>query len=150
MILYFPSLHLLRLAITTTVIPESVSAAGAKVGFDERGGVWVQPAAVVSEETLAALKRHGVLTAPAPAVALDEDVCCWLQVLPLERVAEVVPGGSAPVLFDVPGDQLFDLVGEMLRLGNDRQSFRWLSSTPEDSTAERALLRVIGPPYYSL
>src|SRR5262249_549963 len=36
----------------------------------------------------------------------------------------------------------------MLRLGNDRQSFRYL--TGADAENERILLRVIGPPYYTL
>ena len=36
----------------------------------------------------------------------------------------------------------------MLRLGNDRQGFRWLAA--DDGDDERVLLRVIGPPYYTL
>src|SRR4051812_47711618 len=36
----------------------------------------------------------------------------------------------------------------MLRLGNDRQSFRWVAGDGEDHP--RVLLRVIGPPYYTL
>src|SRR5262249_15378154 len=37
---------------------------------------------------------------------------------------------------------------EMLRLGNDRQSFRVL--TADGDNPERVLLRVVGPPYYTL
>jgi hypothetical protein len=146
MILYFPNLHLLRLAITTTVIPEVVSAAGAKAGFEGKGGVCVQPGVVVSEETLAELGRHGVHALAAADVPLGEEVSCWPQLLPLERVADILPQERAPILFDLPGEQLFQMAGEVLRLGNDRQSYRWVRSVGED----RALLRVLGPPYYSL
>ena len=39
-------------------------------------------------------------------------------------------------------------MGEILRLGNDRQSLRWLTS--EDDPQPFALLRVVGPPFYTL
>src|SRR5262249_24779362 len=38
---------------------------------------------------------------------------------------------------------------EMLRLGNDRQGFRWFAA-PGEPDNKRVLLRVIGPPYYTL
>src|SRR3954462_8743523 len=38
-------------------------------------------------------------------------------------------------------------VTEMLRLGNDPQSFRTVTA---DGRGERVLLKVIGPPYYTL
>ena len=38
---------------------------------------------------------------------------------------------------------------EMLRLGNDRQGFRWFAA-PGEAETKRVLLRVIGPPYYTL
>ena len=51
-----------------------------------------------------------------------------------------------PVFFEIPDGQVADFVGEMLRLGVDRQSFRWL----ESGGSPVALLRVVGPPYFSL
>src|SRR5205823_492974 len=81
--------------------------------------------------------------------ALTVAVGSWLEVLPL------LPDPTLPakleqtaVLFDLSGDELPGLVNEILRLGNDRQSFRWLSA--DDDKKGRALLRVFGPPYYSL
>ena len=51
------------------------------------------------------------------------------------------------MLFDLAEPrQLPDLVAEILRQGNDRQSFCHVAS----GDATRALLRVVGPPYYSL
>ena len=57
------------------------------------------------------------------------------------------------MLFDLPGgQQLARMAIEILRLGNDRQSFRWLDepATKKTEGHSRALLRVVGPPYYSL
>ena len=56
-------------------------------------------------------------------------------------------GERTPVLFELPESaRLADVVSEMLRLGNDRQSFR------QQQTADgvRTLLEVKGPPYYTL
>ena len=51
------------------------------------------------------------------------------------------------MLFELASEQrLPELVSEILRLDNDRQSFRWF----ETDGSKRALVRVIGPPYYSL
>ena len=50
---------------------------------------------------------------------------------------------QTPVLFELPDvTGLAGLVGEMLRLGNDRQSLRMVAGSP--------VLRVVGPPYYTL
>ncbi len=76
------------------------------------------------------------------------DFSCWPQLLPLQREATIAsPTGQTPVLFQLPSpDDLPALVTEILRLGNDRQSFRYLG----DGTDAPVLLRVVGPPYYSL
>ena len=74
-----------------------------------------------------------------------------MQILPVVRE----PGtpnlsSNAAVLFELESaDDLPTLVTEMLRLGNDRQAFRWFAD-PTDGEARRVLLRVIGPPYYTL
>src|SRR5262249_12466512 len=95
------------------------------------------------------LKNLGVAAAKsAPGAA--EPVCCWLQVLSVQRDPTPPPvGPQTAVLFELTDpEQLPVLVGEMLRLNNDRQSYRWLASEDDDSAS--VLLRVIGPPYYSL
>src|SRR5262249_18295607 len=93
----------------------------------------------------------GVQLKKTSGADLSIDVCCWLQVLPVERSSPAdaagQPSPQAPVLFELShSDQLAELVGEILRLGNDRQGFRWLAN----GSAATGLLRVIGPPYYSL
>ena len=52
------------------------------------------------------------------------------------------------MLFELPANEMPTLVTEMLRLGNDRQSFRTLAAV--DGVGERMLIKVIGPPYYTL
>ncbi len=83
------------------------------------------------------LKRLGVLVCKASGAALCTKVSSWLELLPLVR--DAAPPESleqAPVLFDVSGgEELSRLVLEMLRLGNDRQSFRWL----EEAAAKTAM-----------
>ena len=67
--------------------------------------------------------------------------------LPLQRDRHTLEvGEKTPVLFELEEGQLAEVATEILRLGNDRQSFRWLDAAGES----KALLRVIGPPYYTL
>jgi hypothetical protein len=58
-------------------------------------------------------------------------------------------GAGREVIFELAdAARLPELVGEMLRLNVDRQSFRWLREN--DAKGSAVLLRVIGPPYYTL
>jgi len=148
MIYHFPNLDTLRLVITSGLVAPEITLAPAKGGLDDAGRVWLEPSAAVPKKALPALRKLGVETREGNAAQPAEDVCCWLQLLPVQRDSvEPVLSSQAPVLFELTGTaQLAELVGEMLRLGNDRQSLRWL----KEGRQERVLLRVIGPPYYSL
>src|SRR5262245_359927 len=122
MIVQFPDYDTLLLAVTSGEVPPAISLAPAVAG-DENGMPWVEFDAAAPRGMQAALKRFGarvVKSAPGPG----EMVCCWLQALPVRRDPNPPPlAAAAPVLFEVPRpDQLPGLVGEMLRLGNDRQS----------------------------
>jgi hypothetical protein len=145
MILKFPNLDVLRLALTTGAVPAAVSRTKAVAGFDDEGPVWVEPAAALSRAVQNELRKLGVQVGKTGGDGPWIEVSCWPELLPLQpdpRPLDRLP--QTPVLFDLPGgEQLAGLVTEMLRLGNDRQSFRWLEPA-------RALLRVVGPPYYSL
>jgi hypothetical protein len=144
MILTFPDLDTLRLALTSGIVPPAVSLAPTAAGLDDGGQVWLQPSAAPSRAVLAELRRLKVQTPRNSSVPLTERYDCWLQVLPVQRSADQgVPPEQAPVLFDLAADQLSGMVTEILRLGNDRQSFRFWKNG-------RVLLRVVGPPYYSL
>lgn len=148
MILAFPNADTLKLALTCGAVPAGVSAAGARAAVDADGRIWLEPAVAPDAPSLDELQRLSVHAHDQSPLALDLPLDCWPQILPLERDAR----GSghtdkSPVLFELAAaNQLSELVSEMLRLGNDRQAFRWI----DGEKGSRALLRVIGPPYYSV
>ncbi len=149
MIVKFPDLDTLRLALTSGAVPADIARKAAVAGFDESEQVWVETDVKLPAATQKELKRLGAEICKRSGADLSTEVSSWLELLPLVRAdAPLEPLEQTPVLFDVPGGaELGHLILEMLRLGNDRQSFRWLE---EDGDGGRALLRVVGPPYYSL
>ena len=104
------------------------------------------------------LHRIGVETVSSVPTE-GRDVAHWLEALPFHRDPNPPAlTDQTPVLFELSdAARLSAPVGEMLRLGNDRQAFRLVGrkANPvglDDSThpTDPALLKVIGPPYYSL
>ncbi|MBY0231544.1 MAG: hypothetical protein K2W96_19840 [Gemmataceae bacterium] len=150
MILKFPSMNSLRLALITGAVPAAMAQAGAVVGTDDQGHVWVETSGTLSRGNNAELKKLGVMGAKALPAIDKAEVSCWAEALPLDREPWNAEGlATLPVLFDLPdAAELSRLVIETLRLGNDRQGYRWLDSTGDEEP--RALLRVVGPPYYTL
>src|SRR5262245_29557277 len=147
----FPDLDTLRLALTGGLVPTSVGLAPARLAVDG-AACWLTPGAALPRTLRPALARIGVQwVEPANAPAPTEDLTCWPQALPVTKETSPPPvSGQTPVLFEMAdAAQLPVLAAEMLRLGNDRQGFRWVKSVGDDAPTA-ALLRVIGPPYYSL
>ncbi|MBX3399682.1 MAG: hypothetical protein KF873_13145 [Gemmataceae bacterium] len=143
MIFLFPNDDALRLAIASGLVP---SATPAKSSRDDAGCIYVETNAKLPERNRADLKKLGVLGSTRHG-GTTADHATWYSIVPLE--AESGPPAvesQATVLFELPAKLLPSIVGEMLRLGNDRQSFRLL----EHGGESRALLRVVGPPYYTL
>jgi len=151
MILLFPDLDTLRVALTSGIVPAEVSLAPAAVSFDDQGKVYVEPTANLTKTVAKNLDRIGVKGSKRHASDAPQEVTCWPQLLPVTRdTAAPQLSNQAPVLFELEkAEDLPVLVSEMLRLGNDRQGFRWFAA-PGDSESKRVLLRVIGPPYYTL
>jgi hypothetical protein len=151
MILKFPDLNSVRLGLITGAIPPAMAQAGAIAGFDDQEQCWVETSATLARNNGNELKKLGVQFPRASSATLKSEVSCWAEILPLERERLPIEHlESTPVLFDLAnGEELARLVIEILRLGNDRQSFRWLEDCANDD-GNRALLRVVGPPYYSL
>jgi hypothetical protein len=152
MILTFPDLDTVRLALTSGAVPGSVALARAAAAFGPDGRVWIETSAELPRKSLGELRRIGAGPARSSAPGPRVEVACWLQLLPLRSTAEsvIIRPEQTPILFELTdGEQLSALVGEVLRLGNDRQAYRWLDDTQGKSPG-RALLRVVGPPYYSL
>src|SRR5262245_61651335 len=133
MILKFPDLNTLRLALLNGAIPANVAAAGAVAGFDGDTCL-VETSASLSAANKNELKKIGVQVASArttwPAGLEKTEVSSWAEILPLERDRNPVDHlEQTPVLFDLTnGEELARLVIEVLRLGNDRQGFRWLEN----------------------
>ncbi len=153
MIVKFPDLDTLRLALTSGAVPSDVAQKAAVAGFGEPDQLWVETSAKLSAAVQKELKRLGALVCKASDAALSTEVSSWLELLPLVADDSALDKlEQTPVLFDVPGSaELSRLVVEMMRLGNDRQSFRWLEERGDKNGDDgRALLRVVGPPYYSL
>jgi hypothetical protein len=149
MILIFPDPETLRLALTTGAIPQAISRTAAVAGHDDRGRLYVEPSQSLPRASLSELRRLGADSARGCEVALTEHVYCWPQLLPLRRDERTsARPEQTPVLFDLQAQLLGTVATEILRLGNDRQSFRVLTATEQDG--ERVLLRVVGPPYYTL
>ena len=151
MILLFPNLDTLRLALSSSVVPADVTLAPAAVTFDEQGKIYLESGASLTRTVTKNLDRIGVKGSKRHASDKPEKLTCWPQALPVAREAETPTiSNQAPVLFELSdADDLPTLATEMLRLGNDRQGFRWFSA-PSESESKRVLLRVIGPPYYTL
>ena len=151
MILVFPDLDTLRLALTGNVVPTDVTLAPAAVSHGEQGWIYVEPTASLSRAVARSLDRLGVKGSKRHATDTPREVSSWLELFPLTREAGTPQLSSqAAVLFELASaDDLPTLVGEMLRLGTDRQAFRFFAG-PADGDARRVLLRVVGPPYYTL
>ncbi len=149
MILKFPDLDTLRLSITSGAIPSAVAQAAAVAGTDEQNQVWVETAASLPRAAQSRMREIGVQLCKNNGAAHSAAVSCWAEILPLKRDAEPIEHlEQTLIMFEVGSPQdLCRLIVEILRLGNDRQSFRWLQN---QTGAGRGLLRVMGPPYYSL
>src|SRR5262245_10731196 len=151
MILLFPNLDTLRLALTSSIVPHEVTLAPAAVTFDDQGKIYLESEANLTRSVTKNLDRIGVKGSKRHASDQPEKITCWPQALPVEREAETPAlSNQSPVLFELSdADDLPTLATEMLRLGNDRQGFRWFAA-PDKGESKRVLLRVIGPPYYTL
>ncbi len=147
MILAFPDFATLRLVVGTGVVPAAAAGGPVLVSADSAGRPFVETDAKLPKAARDALDRLGVAAARRHP-AEPEKLASWLQLFP--AVKDAAPpklSAQAPVLFELPAAVLLpSVVGEMLRLGNDRQSYRAIA----DADGERVLLRVIGPPYYTL
>jgi hypothetical protein len=141
MIFVFPNDDALVFSLTGAIVPSKVSLSPARTGRDAAGLTWID--ADVPADVAADLRRIGVQTVDE-SPPFGREVAHWLETVPLRRdPAPPVLTDQTPVLFELSDPAgLIPLVGEMLRLGNDRQGFRFVAGP--------ALLRVIGPPYYSL
>jgi hypothetical protein len=158
--LLFPSEEALQVALLSGLVPPEVQAQPARAGRHGGGEVWVCPSEPLGRAALAALAEAGV-----GASASDDDAGapfgCWAEIVkprrsrdfdggPARAAADRAAGGKAAagrVIFLLgDGGSMVELAAEMLRLGADRQEYRW-GRLGDRSVA---LLRVLEPPYFTL
>lgn len=151
MILKFPDPDTLRLALTSGAVPPAVALTAAVAGIDDQNQVWVEPTAPLPRAVQNDLRRLGVQVCKVRGAADFAPVSCWPEILPLRPDPDPIDRlEQTPILFETASQEVLGrLIVEILRLGNDRQGFRWLESKT-DAGEGRGLLRVVGPPYYSL
>ncbi len=142
MILLFPNDDALRLAMASGIVPTETPATASR---DDAGRVYVETNAKL-ERNRADLKALGVLGSTRHGGATAPHATWYSIVPPTAEPGPPPATPQAPVLFELPAKLLPSVAGEMIRLGNDRQSYRLLERDGE----ARALLRVVGPPYYTL
>jgi hypothetical protein len=144
MIVEFPSLSALELALSAGAIPATTAAQRVRATPATDGPIRVQPARALSRTVLKKIAPWGGVEVSGE-FDLSFDARCWPQLLPLVR--ERAAGAQGVMLLALADAAALPiLVGEMLRLGNDRQSYRELPG----SSLAAALLRVVDPPYYTL
>ncbi|MFM7151496.1 MAG: hypothetical protein ACKO23_16850 [Gemmataceae bacterium] len=148
MALKFPNLDTLRMALVAGAVPPAIAGESLAYCLDDQGQYWVDSSGTLSRTNHAELKKLGVATVKNLPAIDKQELTCWAELLPLERTQLEPLAPQLPVLFDLPSsEEMVRLAMEVLRLGNDRQGYRWLQ---EGENSGRALLRIVGPPYYSL
>lgn len=148
MIFHFPRLDTLSFAIAGGHIPATTASAPCRASFASNGVIAVEASFKLAKGRKAELLALGVTESDHHLGAIEE-LTCWLQAFPLQPVAGPPQvSQQAPILFELPDAAVMaEIVQEILRLGNDRQSFRAVAGA---NGTTRILLRVIGPPYYTL
>ena len=155
MILLFPDLDTLRVSLTSGIVPADVTLAPAAVSFDDQGKIYVEPTTNLTKVVAKNLDRIGVKGSKRHASDEPQEVTCWPQLLPVVR--DSLGAAKSPIrhpsLFELEkAEDLPNLVTEMLLSGYPTgQGFLVVSQALlRDSESKRVLLRVIGPPYYTL
>ncbi|WNZ64917.1 hypothetical protein QEG98_15470 [Myxococcus sp. MxC21-1] len=145
--LVFTSEEALHLALTSGLVPAEVQAAPARYHRTSDGALHVLPEVMPAKEVLAHLASLGVQVTRSHSKEATP-VLCWAELVTARRVPlESAPTG--PVLFLPPSaDALLPLAGEMLRLGCDRQEVCFAQAS--GGSGQRALLRAMAPPYFTV
>src|ERR1041385_8920272 len=125
MILTFPDFDTLSFALLSSSVVAEAAVKPAVGGQDEQGRIWLEPSAALSRAAQAELRRIGVEIGKRRNSGTSVELSCWLEMLPLQKDGTgAEPPPQAAVLFElIDGAALARLAVEMLRLGNDRQTY---------------------------
>ncbi len=148
MILIFPSFEKLSFALKSGMIPADCLMAPVRISKDESERIYVETKSTLNKETKDRLKNLNVLGSRRHANTEIRNASCWLELIPITALhGSSNLSSQTPVLFELPSfEALSQISSEMLRLGNDRQSYRIMKAKDQ----ARVFLRVLGPPYYTL
>jgi cellulose synthase operon protein C len=152
MILQFPDPDAFRMAVTSGTVPLEILQQSVDVSFSPDGSLAVECEAKLPTKAKTELNRLGITTVKKH-LGETKPFSCLLQLLPTIRTPQLQQiGNQQAVLLELESARdLPTILNEMLRLGNDRQGIRWIASkAPEKDQEERALIRAISPPFYTL
>jgi hypothetical protein len=139
--LVFSSEEALWAALTSGLVPESVSKAEAQYCRTGDGGLAVCPSVSIPRADRARLVDAGVTTARVDEAEL-EPALCWPALL-APRTGEVGDAVRAALLIADGATPLLEVAGELVRLGCERAGFQHLADG-------RAAVRAYDPPFYTL
>ena len=138
--LKFPSLAVLRAALAT--IPASVLAQQVTVYADPTDPT--VPLFLENTDDLTKAPSGATVVKKVPSSLIYRDCSCWYEAIPVTQT-NTVPESVGMVLFLLTNENAaMEMAGEMVRLGCDRQEIAVLPGKGG------VLLRVSGPPYYSV
>ncbi len=147
MIVAFPDLDTFRLTLTNGTIPPDVSAAETTISYGANGVLFVE--GEISRTTSNALKAFNVKSARSHGDD-PQKLLSWLQVLPVVKTTKIPDVNSnTAVLLEMSPDDFPHMITEMIRLGNDRQSYCSIVGR-KGKDSQRVFVKVYGPPYYTL
>src|SRR4051794_16689014 len=102
MILKFPNLDTLRLALTSGAAPSSLAQTAAVAGFDDQQQVWVESDAPLPRAAQTDLRRLGVQLCKTSGATTSFPVTCWPEILPLRVDPDPIDRlEQTPILFEV-------------------------------------------------
>ena len=148
MILQFPNLDTFALCLSSDVLPSEIVRQESHAALDSTGRLWLEFENPVPRSPLKEIKQLGVkaMRSLKGCDAEKRKIHHWWEALPVQKLPSVAVTERGQVIFDIRDQQqLPELVNEMMRQGNDRQSLRVLNNGEQ-----RTLLRVTGPPYFTL
>ncbi len=149
MIFLFPTFDTLRLALGGGQIPADIAGGPAEAVIDGHRVSVRSVNGAPSKIVVANLKKLGGVTVKEHLPGKPATFLNWPQLLPAVKATQAPElTANTPVLFEMSAEEFPELVNEMLRLGNDRQSYRTMAGI--DGLSPRILLKVLGPPYYTL
>ncbi len=145
--LFFPDLQTLRHVLAQGIVPSSISQFPVTVHLDTQGQYRLTSSIPISDEVIFGIVQHGGRLLSGPAPIDGETFECWHQLIPLEPVS--LPPGSltSRVLFDLPGNELSRLAGEIHRLAKETLELAWSTDLEQDdSESLRVWARVTSHP----